>query len=161
MEAAVSIETATTKIKKHIRYWQPLMLGILVGVGLLLRLYGLNWDQGNRFHPDEPYIVFYASNVAWPQSPAQFFDPVHSPLNPHFFAYGSLPIYLLALLGHAIAIFSPAFFTYAHLNLLGRVISAVLDSGTILLTAMLAFRLCKYDTHTMLPRGWWPCWRQR
>lgn len=33
--------------------WKPLVLGALCLCGLLLRLYNLNWDQGNSLQPDE------------------------------------------------------------------------------------------------------------
>src|SRR3954447_22145796 len=80
--------------------WRPLALLGLCVLGLSLRLYNINWDQGNSFHPDERQILFHVVSVGWPTSFSQFLDPVNSPLNPHFFAYGSFPIYVLALLGH-------------------------------------------------------------
>src|SRR5579883_3111957 len=80
--------------------WRPLVLWGLVLLALLLRLYGLNWDQGHNFHPDEREILFHVIALSWPTSWKQFLDPTQSPLNPHFFAYGSFPFYLLALLGH-------------------------------------------------------------
>jgi hypothetical protein len=89
---------------KLIIRWRPLLLGGLALLGLLLRLYGLNWDQGNNFHPDEREILFRVTALAWPKSLAQFFDPLNSPLNPHFFAYGSFPLYLLAFLGTLLSI---------------------------------------------------------
>ncbi|GLV53440.1 hypothetical protein KDH_02940 [Dictyobacter sp. S3.2.2.5] len=155
MKHMVLIEKPVTlQLTKRLIDCQPLMLGILACLGLLLRIYGLNWDQGKLFHPDEPFIVSHALSVAWSASVAQFFDPLRSPLNPHFFAYGSFPIYLLSLLGHAIALFFPDFFTYTNLNLAGRCISAIMDSGTILITGLLAYRLCIYDRYAILsPRA--------
>jgi YYY domain-containing protein len=121
--------------------WRPLALLGLCVLGLALRLYNVNWDQGNNFHPDERQILFHVVAIGWPSSFSQFLDPNNSPLNPHFFAYGSFPIYLLALLGHLFV--HPASETYAlpALTLVGRVLSAILDSGTILLTAWLALLL--------------------
>src|SRR5690242_10296951 len=121
--------------------WRPLALLALCLLGLALRLYNLNWDQGNNFHPDERQILFHVVEVGWPTSIAQFFDPVHSPLNPHFFAYGSFPIYVLALLGHIFLHSSPSMYSLPELTLVGRVLSAILDSGTIFLTAWLALLL--------------------
>src|SRR5256714_8384073 len=106
---------------KIIVRWRPLALFGLAVLGLLLRLYGLNWDQGNNFHPDERQILFRIMTLAWPTSVAQFFDPVNSPLNPHFFAYGSFPLYLLASLGNILSHFSPNIATMTGLTLLGRI----------------------------------------
>jgi Dolichyl-phosphate-mannose-protein mannosyltransferase len=128
--------------------WRPL---VLIGVALLgfaLRLYGLNWDDGNSFHPDERQILFHVTTLGWPKSFAQFLDPANSPLNPHFFAYGSFPLYLLALLGHILAHFFPAISDFANLTLVGRVLSALFDSGTILITGCLALFLADDFTPT-------------
>src|SRR5207248_9091823 len=97
--------------------WQPLALCGIALLGFALRLYGLNWDAGNSFHPDEREILFHVVALKWPTSIAQFFDPVNSPLNPHFFAYGSFPLYLLAALGNILTHFSPALGTFANLTL--------------------------------------------
>jgi YYY domain-containing protein len=126
---------------KFIMRWRPLALLGLCLLGLALRLYNLNWDQGNNFHPDERQILFHVVAVGWPSSLAQFFDPVKSPLNPHFFAYGSFPIYILALLGHILLHPSPDMYSLPALTLVGRALSAIFDSGTIFLTAWLALLL--------------------
>lgn len=128
---------------KSLLRWRWLALGGLVILGLLLRLYGLNWDDGNNFHPDERQILFVAMALSWPKSWVQFLDPVHSPLNPHFFAYGSLPIYLLALIGHLLGFHLSDPGILPSLTLVGRAVSAVLDSGTILLTGCLALVLAR------------------
>lgn len=133
--------------------WRPLVLWGLMLLGLALRLYGLNWDQGNSFHPDERQILFQVTKLAWPTSFMQFRDPVNSPLNPHFFAYGSLPLYLLALVGHILAHFFPSLGSFANLTLIGRVLSALFDSGTIVMTGYLALRLTK-DTTPGRPYAW-------
>ena len=110
-------------------------------VGLLLRLYGLDWDQGNSFHPDERQIMFHVTTLSWPKSMAQFLDPANSPLNPHFFAYGSFPLYLLAIVGYVAVHIVPSLGTFANLTLMGRVLSALFDSGTIICTGLLALKL--------------------
>jgi len=122
-------------------------------LGLALRLYGLNWDQGNSFHPDERQIMFHVTALAWPNSLAQFLDPVNSPLNPHFFAYGSFPLYLPATLGNILTRFSPTLGTFANLTLVGRVLNAAFDSGTILLTGWLGLLLA--EDHTAERRRAW------
>lgn len=115
-------------------------MGIAV-LGLALRLYGLNWDAGNSFQPDERQIMFHVTALAWPKSFAQFLDPVNSPLNPHFFAYGSFPLYLLAFVGNILVHFYPQVNTFFNLTLVGRAINAVFDSGTVLVTGWMALML--------------------
>ena len=126
--------------------WRPLALSGIAVLGLALRLYGLNWDAGNSFQPDERQIMFHVTVLAWPTSFAQFLDPVNSPLNPHFFAYGSFPMYLLAALGNILAHFNPQVDTFFNLTLVGRAINAIFDSGTILLTGWLALLLVDDET---------------
>ncbi len=134
-------------------HWRPFVLTGIALLGFALRLYGLNWDDGNSFHPDERQILFHVVALGWPKSFAQFLDPANSPLNPHFFAYGSFPLYLLALLGHILAHFFPAIGDFANLTLVGRVLSALFDSGTILLTGCLALFLA--DDFTPARRYAW------
>lgn len=57
---------------------------ILITLSSFLRFYNLNWGAPFYFHPDERNI---ASSVSQLKFPAQ--------MNPHFFAYGSLPIYTI------------------------------------------------------------------
>ncbi|GAC1626869.1 MAG: hypothetical protein NVS4B11_23790 [Ktedonobacteraceae bacterium] len=138
---------------KFIIRWRPLALCGIVLLGLLIRLYGLNWDQGNSFHPDERQIMFHVTVLTWPKSIAQFLDPINSPLNPHFFAYGSFPLYVLASLGNILVHLSPSLGTFTNLTLVGRVLSALFDSGTILLTGLLALKLTN-DTTPGRPYAW-------
>jgi YYY domain-containing protein len=141
------------------RRWRPLALGITAALGLAVRLYGLDWDQmlsryawlahlygtgaaqGTNFHPDERQIMYQVVKLSWPTSWAQFFDQAHSPLNPHFFAYGSFPLYLLASLGNLLSRVWPALADFAHLTLSGRVLNALFDTASVLLTAWLALLL--------------------
>lgn len=131
--------------RKLVIRWPPLALIGLALLGLALRLYGLNWDQSNNFHPDERQILFHVVALAWPNSFAQFLDQANSPLNPHFFAYGSFPLYLLALLGHIFLRTTPADALVPY-TLLGRVVSAIFDGATILLTGCLGFILLRDES---------------
>jgi YYY domain-containing protein len=133
-------------------------------VALVPRLYGINWDANNHLHPDEREIVFKAICLSLPGTPRPagcdpaytgpgwFFSP-NSPLNPHFFAYGTLPQYLLAAVAHLLAWvttithghFSPAdggaWDDFNHFTLVGRAISAIFDAGTVLVAGLLGRRL--------------------
>lgn len=141
------------------RRWRPLALGVTALLGLAVRLYGLDWDQmlsryawlahlygagaaqGTNFHPDERQIMYQVVKLSWPTGWAQFLDQAHSPLNPHFFAYGSVPLYLLASLGNLLSHISPILADFAHLTLAGRALNAFIDTATVLLTAWLALVL--------------------
>ena len=139
--------------------WRPLALSGIAILGLALRLYGLDWDQmqaryqllvrlygldaaqGNNFHPDERQILFHVVQLSWPGSWAQFFNAATSPLNPHFFAYGSFPLYLLAAVGNILSHISAPLANFANLTLTGRVLNAIFDGGTILLVGWLGLLL--------------------
>src|SRR5258707_13701688 len=112
---------------KLIIRWRPLVYFALGLLALALRLYGLNWDQGNNFHPDERQILFHVTTLGWPTSLAQFVNAQASPLNPHFFAYGSLPLYLLAGIGNVLLHYVHPQNTFVYLTLLGRVLNAIFD----------------------------------
>jgi len=149
-------------------------------VGVALRLYGINWDDNHHLHPDERQITMVVSRLGmpplrqWPSfftpppfsSPSQespnFFNAETSTLNPHFFAYGSLPFYLLRITTHVLTLpagLSTYFASwpsaaqflsglegmsdYDHITLVGRVLSALIDTGVIYLTYLLGKRV--YD----------------
>ncbi|HEM60797.1 MAG TPA: phospholipid carrier-dependent glycosyltransferase, partial [Chloroflexi bacterium] len=163
-----------------LRYLHRLLLALLLLVGLALRLYGLNWDDNHHLHPDERQITMVVSRLGmpplrqWPSfftpppfsNPSEenpnFFDAETSPLNPHFFAYGSLPFYLLRMTTHLLTLpaevssqftFWPAaadfleglrrMSDYDHITLVGRALSAIIDTGVICLTYLLGRRV--YD----------------
>jgi hypothetical protein len=129
-------------VKRIVRWQYWVLLGIAC-LSFGLRLYGLNWDSGNSFHPDERQILFHVTVLSWPTSFAQFLNPITSPLNPKFFAYGSFPIYLLALIGHLLGYQLQDAANFVPLTLVGRVVSALFDSGTVLLTGCLAVVLAR------------------
>ena len=107
-------------------------LGLVVLVALGLRLYGLNWDEGHLFHPDERWILLVVDELALPPDLATFLSP-DSPLNPHFFAYGSLPLYLLKGAAHLLSRWRKDFADFYQFYLVGRALSALFDTGTVLL----------------------------
>lgn len=92
----------------------------------VLRFYGLNWDGGLGAHPDERYVVGVAEGLCWPDR-----------LNPFDvapdFAYGHLPLYLLALVAGLAPGLDPL--------LVGRVLAALFDLATVGLTFALGQRL--------------------
>ena len=141
-------------------FWALFAIAILA---FLPRVYGLNWDANNQLHPDERQIMFRAICLGFPNSPhdpscgdvttgAGWFFSINSPLNPHFFAYGSFPLYLVAAVAHGLAWithatngrFVPpdggAWDDFNHFTLVGRVLSALFDTGTVFLAGLLARR---------------------
>jgi YYY domain-containing protein len=142
-------------------WWAVAAIALL---SLAPRLYGLNWDANNHLHPDERQIVFVAMCLGLPgvpgvgncppayTGPGWFFSPA-SPLNPHFFAYGSFPLYLLALVAHGLAWipahtggrFGPpdggTWDDFNHFTLVGRTLSAFFDAGSVFLAGLSARRL--------------------
>lgn len=157
-----------------------LLLILLLVLGATLRLYGVNWDDNHHLHPDERQITMVVSRLGlpplreWPRffappllvSPTEespnFFDADTSPLNPHFFAYGSLPFYLLRLTTHLLttpASLAPELASwpslaqfleglgrmsdYDHITLVGRVLSALIDTAVIYLTYLMGRKV--YD----------------
>lgn len=113
---------------------------IILLLGGFLRLYGLNWDQGNHLHPDERAIMMFSLPLNFPSSFLELFFP-SSPLNTHFFAYGTLPQYLLKIVGSIMGNFYPPFASYEQINLVGRFMSGLFDIGTIFLIYALGKKL--------------------
>src|SRR3989344_6444253 len=64
----------------------PLMILFLFFVFFIF--YNLNWGAPFYFHPDERNIASSISQMQFPDT-----------LNPHFFAYGSLPLYTIFFTG--------------------------------------------------------------
>ena len=114
----------------------------MVVLAFALRLFGLNWDDGHHLHPDERFLTIVETSIRWPSSVAEYFDPARSPLNPFrrpdisFFVYGTFPLFLVKALASA-----TGYTTYDTVNLVGRVVSAVFDVGTVLVLYLLARRL--------------------
>ena len=151
-------------IERH-PYILPIVILILGGG---FRFYNLNWDSGNQLHPDERWIYMVLSGangnppISWPTSLAQFFKTTScnnvancgsSPLDPHFFAYGSLPFYLLAMLagtmgflGQHVAFLSAwaQFDTYGGLPPVGRALSGCLDLAAVFLVFLIGRRVFGY-----------------
>lgn len=60
----------------------PFFIVLIFSLGVFFRIYNLAWGSPYFFHPDERNIAQSVSQLKFPDQ-----------LNPHFFAYGSLPIY--------------------------------------------------------------------
>ena len=74
----------------------PILLILIFA--LCIRLYGLNWDQGQHLHPDERFLTMVAVAQEFPSSFKQYLDPISSKLNPAnigfpFYVYGTCLLY--------------------------------------------------------------------
>ncbi|MBC7317028.1 MAG: hypothetical protein H5T70_11460, partial [Chloroflexi bacterium] len=117
------------------------MVAILAGAASL-RLYGILWDGGYLFHPDERQIMLVADglHLPWPPPWRTLLTP-SSPWNPHFFSYGSLPMYLLRVCANLAGFVWPEVRTLESSFWVGRVLSALFDLGTVYVTYLLGRRL--------------------
>lgn len=109
-----------------------LLLFLIFILGLSVRLYGLNWDQGHHLHPDERFLTMFVNDINLPFSVKQYLS-VDSPLNPYnydqykFFVYGTFPTTLVAFVSSILNLKS-----YFYVNLVGRALSALFDSLNII-----------------------------
>ena len=128
-----------------------LLLGCVVVLGLGLRLYGMNWDDNHLLHPDERKILL-VSDAMRARALSDHVDWLEatSPLNPGFFAYGSLTFYLLRLVTDAVSVLAAGLPPLAEwldltelnqLRVAGRGLSVLADTSTIVLTFVLGRRL--------------------
>lgn len=102
-------------------------------MALGLRVYGINWDQGQHLHPDERFLTMVGSAEKIPLKLSDYLDPTVSTLNPYnigykFFVYGTLPLTLNKILAVVFKLDN-----YNDFTLLGRFLSAFFDVGTLFL----------------------------
>ena len=117
-----------------------LLLAILVGLSLFFRLWGLDWDDGGLYHPDERAILLRVSEMTFPIGDLGSLFSVGSSWNPGWFPYGSLPLYLLKAAGY---LAPPVFENPPLIELAqaGRVVSALLDTLTVVFVYLIGRRL--------------------
>ncbi len=107
---------------------------LIVSLGIFFRIYNLAWGSPFFFHPDERNIASSISQLT-PNN-----------LNPHFFAYGTLPIYTVyffnVFLNSIQSLFNPVFeiykVTFENSILIGRLFSCLLSIGTL----FLIYKIC-------------------
>ena len=106
-----------------------------------MRLYGIDWDGGFLFHPDERAILMNTNDLAWPSitNLGVLFNVDESPLNPRWFPYGSFPLYVLKFADALISPFNDL--GLVGLSRVGRTLSALADVATIYVVYLLARKL--------------------
>jgi 4-amino-4-deoxy-L-arabinose transferase-like glycosyltransferase len=124
--------------------WTAIALFLLLALALGLRLYGIDWDQGSLAHPDERFILWCAGDLG---HSASYYQPGYhpcgtasAPWNPHLFAYGSFPLYLLKGVSAVWGLIGSPPSLY-DLRFAGRTLSALFDTTTVLLVFVLGWRL--------------------
>lgn len=110
-----------------------LWLILLTLFGAILHFYNLNWGAPYYFHPDERNVASAISQLSYPDQ-----------MNPHFFAYGSLPIYLVYFTGLFMNILTQTDTTSVHFEraiMIGRFFSATMATLLIPILFLLGKRL--------------------
>ncbi len=113
---------------------------LILFLALGVRLYGIDWDQGALYHPDERAILIQVGELEFPPLSEldSLLDAEESPLNPGWFPYGSLPMYMVKALTIGPSPFSD--WGIFELRLVGRVLSALADVGAVLFIYLLGAR---------------------
>jgi len=116
------------------------LLLLLFAVGLILRLIGLQWDQGHHLHPDERFISMVEEKLSVPDRLSDYFDSTRSSLDPYSrgygsFVYGTLPVVLAKAAGRLVGKFG-----YDGAYLVGRVLSGLFDLVSAWVVYLLARR---------------------
>ena len=143
------------------RLWGPnFLLPALLIVALALRLYGIDWDHGHGFHPDERSFYLRADDMfrvlteapghetwlaQWPEMQAGLpsiqtaLSAEHSPLNPHWFPLGSILIYALVLIRSAAELFID--WGAMDMRFAGRTLAALADTASVALMFAIGRRM--------------------
>ena len=143
------------------RLWGPnFLLPALLIAALALRLYGIDWDQGHGFHPDERSFYLRADDMfrvlteapghetwlaQWPEMRAGLPDigtalsAEHSPLNPHWFPLGSSLIYALVLIRSVAELFTD--WGAMDMRFAGRTLAALADTASVFLVFAIGRRM--------------------
>jgi len=93
-----------------------IFLFLLILLGGIFRFYNLNWGHPFYFHPDERNIAASVLQLNFPNQ-----------MNPHFFAYGSFPIYLIYFTGIILNLFFKSQDLFIQAILISRFYSAILS----------------------------------
>ena len=132
----------------------PILLALILLLGAVFRLVGVNWDEDQHLHPDERFLTMVSSAISVPGLAKPlgalppgcsrwggYFNAECSPLNPYnhnfgLFVYGTFPIFLTRLMGEILGNVG-----YGEIHLLGRVLSALFDLMTVLLIFFIGRRM--------------------
>ena len=143
------------------RLWGPnFLLPALLVAALALRLYGIDWDDGHGFHPDERSFYLRADDMfrvltmspghetwlsQWPDMRVGLpnietaLSAERSPLNPHWFPLGSVLIYALVLVRSVAELFTD--WAALDMRFAGRALAALADTASVALVFTIGRRM--------------------
>ena len=143
------------------RLWGPsFLLPALLIAALALRLYGIDWDGGHGFHPDERSFYLRADDMflvltqapghetwlsQWPEMRAGLpniqtaLSADESPLNPQWFPLGSILIYALVLIRSVAELFTD--WGALDMRFAGRTLAALADTASVALVFAIGRRM--------------------
>ena len=143
------------------RLWGPsFLLPALLIAALALRLYGIDWDDGHGFHPDERSFYLRADDMfrvltqapgherwlsEWRDMQAGLpsiktaLSANESPLNPHWFPLGSILIYALVLIRSVAELFTD--WGAMDMRFAGRTLAALADTASVALVFAIGRRM--------------------
>ncbi|MDQ3524816.1 MAG: DUF2298 domain-containing protein, partial [Chloroflexota bacterium] len=127
-----------------------LALICIIGLGFLIRIIGIDWDDGAYMHPDERHIVMDVVvdriDFSWPPS-LSWLDAQESPINPRpsgedgvadDFAYGTLPVYTVGIVGELATFITGDRWDDSSATLfIGRGMSILMDTATIVVVFLI------------------------
>lgn len=131
-------------------------LVMLLVAAFALRVYRLDWDNGHYLHPDERHIASVIDGkitLEWPPDLDNLLNPAVSHLNPRSddpetglpqnFAYGALPLFVTEAVAEAASAVTGDDWTtyYGNIYKVGRALSALFDTATVLIVFLIARRL--------------------
>ena len=106
---------------------KTLLIGLLLLVSFGMRIFGVDWDQGAMYHPDERAIFMKAWDLAFPIGDlTSLVDADQSTWNPKWFPYGSYLLYQLKIVAEVLNISD-----FGDLRFIGRTSAALADTATV------------------------------
>ncbi|MEI8067376.1 MAG: glycosyltransferase family 39 protein [Candidatus Shapirobacteria bacterium] len=114
------------------KFWdinkEKFLLLLFLVTAFSLRIFNINWDQGQHLHPDERFMTMVSSDIRLPQNIIQYFDTNTSSLNPtnkkyDFYVYGTVPLIVTRFVAQVLNMTD-----YNNIFIVGRVLSAIFDT---------------------------------
>ncbi len=153
------------RLKAHPTAARRAALGLVLLIAFVLRVWNLNWDAGTHQHPDERYWSIITSEISAADGPSEYFDSAASPMNPYnldgrdTWVYGTFPLFSTKAAASFLAdgpFPAGAIVTTAdavgidlrtdgrddfdagyNANLIGRLLSALIDTATVAMAYLL------------------------
>ncbi|MBQ6508959.1 MAG: phospholipid carrier-dependent glycosyltransferase [Flexilinea sp.] len=129
-----------------------ILLILIIGLGVFFRFYNMNWDSGALLHPDEYGLTNTLTQLHMPSNLSDFFNTRIAPMSPYnkydtngetiangpdnTMRWGQLPMLIIRTAAEALNRTG-----YQELRTLGRYISAIMDTGSIILLFVIARKL--------------------